>query len=207
IPDPERRQDMDALARYESVRLLVERAQAASPGFALDDENALDVARICFRLDGLPLALELAAARLGALGPSAVAERLDDRFRLLRAGSRTAPTRQQTLEATLAWSHDLLEDDERGLFRRLAGVPGGVEPDAVEQVCGGDADVLARLVEKSLVTPDGEGRDRRYRLLETVRIYAGERLEEAGERTDLRERHARWALALAGQGDSPRLGR
>ena len=97
------------LLRYEAVRLFVERAGAAAPGFALDEENAADVARICFRLDGLPLALELAAGRLGALGPAALAERLDDRFRLLRAGSRAAPTRQQTLAATLQWSHDLLE--------------------------------------------------------------------------------------------------
>src|SRR5262249_3248725 len=149
IPDPDRQQSAAALARYESVRLLVERAQAASPGFVLDDENALDVARICFRLDGLPLALELAAGRIGALGPSAVAERLDDRFRLLRAGS-SAPTRQQTLEATLQWSHDLLEPDERMLLRRLAIFVGGFDLDAVETVCSADdldatgcADVLA----------------------------------------------------------------
>jgi predicted ATPase len=207
IPDPERVASTDDLLGFEAVRLFVERAAAASPGFALDDENRADVARICFRLDGLPLALELAAARLGALGPNAVAERLDDRFRLLRAGGATAPTRQQTLEATLAWSHELLEEDERILFRRLAVFAGGFELDAVEQVCAGDADVLARLVEKSLVTPDGEGRERRYRLLETVRIYAAQRLDEGGERAELRERHARWALALAAGGDSPRLGR
>ena len=186
------------------MRLFVERAAAAAPGFALDEENAADVVRICFRLDGLPLALELAAARMGALGADVIAERLDDRFRLLRAGSRAAPTRQQTLEATLEWSHDLLEPDERVLLRRLAVFAGGFELDSVEQVCAGDgleaqdvADALGRLVEKSLVAVDGLGSDRRYRLLETVRLYGGERLEEAGEAPVLARRHAEWALTLA----------
>src|SRR5262249_28533874 len=105
IPDPEGSLAPEELLRYEAVRLFVDRAAAAAP-FVLDEENAADVARICVRLDGLPLALELAAARLGALGPGVVAERLDDRFRLLRAGSHAAPTRQQTLHATLQWSHD-----------------------------------------------------------------------------------------------------
>src|SRR5207237_6942253 len=108
------------LLGYEAVRLFVERASAAAPDFVLDEDNSADVARICFRLDGLPLALELAAGRLGALGPAAIAERLDDRFRVLRSGSHASPTRQHTLTATLQWSHDLLEPDERTLFRRLA---------------------------------------------------------------------------------------
>jgi predicted ATPase len=216
IPDPERAAEPDELLGYEAVRLFVERAAAAAPGFALDEENAADVARICFRLDGLPLALELAAARLGALGPAAIAERLDDRFRLLRSSARAAPTRQHTLAATLQWSHDLLEPDERLLFRRLAAFAGGFELEAVESVCwGGDleaagiADVLARLVEKSLVTADeSPSRERRYRLLETVRLYALERLEEAGETAALADRHARWALELAeAEGASPRLDR
>src|SRR5262249_5663036 len=158
----------------------VERAGAAAPAFALDEENAVEVARICFRLDGLPLALELAAGRLGALGPAAIAERLDDRFRVLRTGSHASPTRQQTLAAALQWSHDVLETDERMLLRRLAVFAGGFELEAVEDVCAGSgldapdiADVLARLVEKSLVGADeGSSRERRYRLLETVRLYA-----------------------------------
>ena len=176
-------------SRYEAVRLFVERATAAAPGFALDEENAADVARICFRLDGLPLALELAAGRLGALSPAAIAERLDDRFRLLRAGSRAAPTRQQTLAATLQWSHDLLEPDERMLFRRLAVFAGGFELDAVEAVCAGDgldgargrrrARPARREVARRASTT--AARERRYRLLETVRLYARERLDEAGE--------------------------
>ena len=204
IPDPEQHRAPDELLRYEAVRLFVDRAAAAAPGFELDEENAADVARICFRLDGLPLALELAAGRLGALGPAAIAERLDDRFRLLRTGSNAAPTRQQTLAATLQWSHDLLEPDERTLFRRLAVFAGGFELAAVEEVCAGDglaevelADLLARLVEKSLVAADEGGRERRYRLLETVRAYARDRLADAGETDALAARHARWALALA----------
>ena len=215
IPDPEQPLTPAELLRYEAARLFVERATAAAPGFVLDEENTADVARICFRLDGLPLALELAAGRLGALSPAAIAERLDDRFRLLSSGNRAAPTRQQTLVAALQWSHDLLEPDERMLFRRLAVFAGGFELAAVETVCTGDglevadsADVLARLVEKSLVTVDDGGRERRYRLLETVRLYARERLEEAGETTAVAGRHASWALALAEQErDSPLLER
>jgi predicted ATPase len=215
IPDPEHALEPRELLRYEAVRLFVERADAAS-GFVLDEENAVDVARICSRLDGLPLALELAAGRLGALGAAAIAERLDDRFRVLRSVSHAAPTRQQTLKAALQWSHDLLEADERTLFSRLAVFAGGFELVAVERVCAcgeldrsGIAHVLARLVEKSLVAAEeGSSRERRYRLLETVRVYARERLDEAGETDALAERHANWALALAEeQRDSPRLDR
>jgi predicted ATPase len=194
IPDPEQPIEHADLLHYESVRLFVERAAAAAPGFTLDSANAPDVARICFRLDGLPLALELAAGRLGALAPATIAERLDGRFRLLGSGSRAAPTRQQTLAATLQWSHDLLEPDERILFRRLAVFAGTFDLAAVEAVCAEDglvegevADVLARLVEKSLVTTADGGGDRRYRLLETVRLYAHERLDEAGENSALIE--------------------
>jgi predicted ATPase len=215
LPDPERPVEPGELLGYESIRLFVERAGAAAPGFVLEERNAREVVRICYRLDGLPLAIELAAARLGALGADAIAERLDDRFRLLRAGSHSAPTRQQTLEATLEWSHELLADDERTLLRRLAIFAGGFDLAAVEAVCSGDgldrrevADVLARLVEKSLVAADDRVRDRRYRLLETVRLYAGDRLEEAGESARLAGSHADWALDLAErQRDDPRLDR
>jgi len=205
IPDPAQALEPRRLLAYESARLFVERAQAAAPGFELDADNAADVARICFRLDGLPLALELAASRVAALAPAAIAERLDDRFRVLRTVSHASPTRQHTLAATLQWSHDLLDPDEQRLFRRLAAFAGSFDLDAVEGVCAGDgldaadlADVLARLVDKSLVAADeGSSRERRYRLLETVRLYARERLEEAGESAELAARHARWALALA----------
>jgi predicted ATPase len=215
MPDPDLGLSPSELLEYEAVRLLVERAVAAAPGFVLDSENAADVARICFRLDGLPLALELAAARLGALSPAAIAERLDNRFHLLRTGSHVSPTRQQTLAAALQWSHDLLEQDERLLLRRLAVFAGGFELPAVEMVCiDGDldaaaiADLLARLVEKSLVLVSDEGRERRYRLLETVRLYAREQLDLAGETRALLDRHANWALALAErERDAPRLDR
>jgi len=203
IPDPEGTIDPEELLEYEAVRLFVDRAAAAAP-FVLDDDNAAGVARICVRLDGLPLALELAAARMAALGAAVVAERLDDRFRLLRAGSHVAPTRQQTLQATLQWSHDLLDPDEQMLFRRLTVFAGGFDLGAVEAVCAGDGlerpevvDLLARLVEKSLVAPVDAGPERRYRLLETVRLYARDRLEESGEATVLADRQARWALELA----------
>jgi len=204
IPDPGRLSDPAVLLRYEAVQLFVERASAAMPSFVLDDANAADVARICFRLDGLPLALELAAGRLTALAPAEIAERLDDRFRLLRAGSHASPTRQQTLAATLAWSHELLEADEKVLLRRLAVFAGGFELRGAERVCADEelarpevVDVLARLVDKSLVHPDERAaRERRHRLLETVRVYARERLDEAGERDVLEERHARWVEGL-----------
>jgi predicted ATPase len=216
IPDPEASPEPAQLMRYEAVRLLIARADAAAPGFAIDEQNAVDIARICFRLDGLPLALELAASRLGTLGPGAIAARLEDRFRLLSGGSKAAPTRQHTLAATLRWSHDLLASDERTLFRRLAVFTGGFELKAVEDVCTGGvldgpgiADVLARLVEKSLVTVDeGSSRLPRYRLLETVRLYALEQLLEAAETVAVADRHARWALALAeAERRSPRLDR
>jgi predicted ATPase len=216
IPSPERLLTPDELRAYEAVSLFTERAEAADPNFRLDKENAEDVARICFRLDGLPLALELAAGRIGALSPAAIAERLHDRFRLLRTSGSAAPTRQQTLTATLQWSHDLLEPEEQVLFRRLAIFAGGFELDAVEDVCAVDglvvpeiANLLGRLAEKSLVTvEEGRGQERRYRLLETVRMYARERLSEAGEERSAADRHALWALALAErERGSPRLDR
>ena len=212
IPSPEREAAPEELLRYEAVALFAERAKAAVPGFALDEENAADVARICFRLDGLPLAIELAAARLQGLGTGTLADRLDDRFRLLQGGSRTAPSRQQTLLATLDWSHELLAADERMLLRRLSVFAGGFELEAAEAVCAGGeldgaavVDVLARLVDKSLVAAAG-GRELRYRLLETVRLYAAERLAEAGEAATLARRQALWALAVAErEGEDPRL--
>jgi predicted ATPase len=204
IPDPEHRLDAEELMRYEAVQLLSYRAAAATPGFAIDAENAADVARICFRLDGLPLALELAAARIGALGTATLAERLDDSFRLLRTSSRAGPTRQQTLTATLQWSYDLLDEQEKLLLRRLGIFVGGFDLAAAEAVCSGEdleviavADTLARLVEKSLVNAEDVRREGRYHLLETVRLYAGELLQAAGETAALAERHARWALASA----------
>jgi predicted ATPase len=205
IPDPDRAQEPEALLGYEAVRLFVERAGAVAPSFALDGETAPAVARICHRLDGLPLALELAAARVDALTPDALADRLDDRFRLLRAGSRTAPTRQQTLEATLDWSHDLLSAEERTLLRRLTIFSGGFSLEAAEEVCAGDgletvqiALLLADLVEKSLVSSEDRDGPRRYRLLETIRSYAASRLDASGERSALAARQASWLVRFVG---------
>ena len=165
--------------------------------------------RICRALDGNPLAIELAAARIRSLTPGQVASRLDDRFSLLTAGSRTALPRHQTLRAIVDWSWDLLDDAERTVLRRLSVFSGGATPGAAEQVCGpggdpdGLIDVIASLVDKSLVTATGEA-EVRYRLLETVRAYAAERLAEAGEEEQVRAAHARYFLDLAEQGE-PKL--
>jgi len=201
IPDPDREEKPEALLGYEAVRLFVERAGAVAPGFTLDGKAAPAVARICHRLDGLPLALELAAARVDALTPDALAGRLDDRFRLLRASSRTAPTRQQTLQATLDWSHELLSPEEQILLRRLAAFSGSFSLEAAEEVCAGDgldgdqvALLLAGLVEKSLVVAEDRHGQRRYRLLETIRSYAAGRLAASGERDAVAARHASWLV-------------
>ncbi len=193
----------EALARYESVRLFVERATAAQPAFEVTDRNAGSVAAICHRLDGIPLAIELAAVRVRALSAETIAARLDDRFRLLVGGDRTALPRQQTLRALIDWSYDLLTSDERTLLRRLAAFAGDFALEAAESVCAGGElgkdeilDVLTRLVEKSLVVAEVEGT--RYRLLDTVRHYAQERLEAAEEEA-VRARHLEFYLALAEQ--------
>ena len=194
---------------YGAVRLLAERGAAVRPGFTVDEVNADPVIRICRALDGNPLAIELAAARLRSLTPAQVASRLDDRFSLLTAGSRTALPRHQTLRAIVDWSWDLLDDAERTVLRRLSVFSGGATPAAAEPVCGpasgpgGLIDVIASLVDKSLVTATGEA-EVRYRLLETVRAYAAERLAEAGEEEQVRAAHARYFLDLAEQGE-PRL--
>ncbi|MFI9597317.1 BTAD domain-containing putative transcriptional regulator [Nonomuraea sp. NPDC052265] len=181
-------------AAYPSVRLLVERAAAARPSFAVDEENAAAVVALCRRLDGMPLAIELAAARLRTMTPRQLADRLDDRFRLLDGGSRTALPRQQTLRAVVEWSWDLLDERERVLARRLGVFADGATLEAVEEVCGGTADVLGALADKSLVRLSPEGR---YSMLETIRAYALERLAEAGETAEYRDRHALHLLDLA----------
>ncbi len=192
---------------YGSVRLLAERGAAVRPGFTIDEVSAEPVIRICRALDGNPLAIELAAARLRSLTPAQVASRLDDRFSLLTAGSRTALPRHQTLRAIVDWSWDLLGEAERTVLRRLSVFSGGATPAAAEQVCGpagdpaaGLIDVIASLVDKSLVTATGDA-EVRYRLLETVRAYAAERLAEAGEEEQVRAAHVRYFLDLAEQGE------
>lgn len=183
----------------DAVTLFVERARRARPDFAATDGNASVVADVCARLDGLPLAIELAAAWVRTLSVEQLDERLSDRFGLLVRGPRTASARQRTLRASVDWSHDLLTDGERRLLRRLAVFAGGFTLDASEQVCGGTVDGLEALVDQSLVVAEPRGSSTRYRLLETVREYGLERLREAGEAGALRDRHRDHFLALAEQ--------
>ncbi|GGM55365.1 BTAD domain-containing putative transcriptional regulator [Dactylosporangium sucinum] len=182
------------LAVPDATRLFVDRARAVRPAFALDDDTAPAVEAVCRQLDGIPLAIELAAARVKALPPAEIAARLHDRFALLTGGPRTAEARHRTLRAVLDWSHDLLPEPERTLLRRLAVFRGGWTLPAAEDVCGfgalapGDVlDPLFRLVDRSLVVPDPAGG--RFRLLVTVQEYAAERLAEAGEAGECRDRH------------------
>jgi non-specific serine/threonine protein kinase len=196
---------LEQLAGAEAVTLFVERAAGAAPGFALTAENAAAVVQICRRLDGVPLAIELAAARVRALTVQQIAARLDDRFRLLTGGSRTALPRQQTLRATLDWSYDLLTEPERIVLRRLAVFIGGWRLEAAEAVCAGDGvessevlDLLLRLVDRSLVQMDPVGADAHYRMLETIRQYARDRLAESDDDSEAAHRqHAAYYLDLA----------
>ncbi len=182
----------------EAVALFVARAQAKKRAFALSDANAADVAEICRHLDGIPLAIELAAARINVLTPRELVQKLDERFRILSGGDRTALPRQQTMRALIDWSHDHLDESERRVFRRLACFAGSFTADAVADVCAADdlddLDVLERLaslVEKSLVVSDSGTDQTRYRLLESIRAYANEKLDAAGEAVEVRRRHAR----------------
>jgi predicted ATPase/DNA-binding CsgD family transcriptional regulator len=202
-----------SVAEHEAVRLFVERARAAQPAFAMTERNAPVVVQVCRRLDGIPLALELAAARVTVLAVDQIAARLDDRFRLLTGGSRTALPRQQTLRALLDWSHDLLSEGERVLLRRLSVFAGGWTLEASEGVCAGDGletsevlDLLVRLVEKSLVVAEERGAEVRYRLLETLRQYGAEKLRDAGEEAAVRARHLEWFAALAERAEEPLWG-
>jgi predicted ATPase/DNA-binding CsgD family transcriptional regulator len=205
VPDPQHLPPFTQLGQSPAVRLFVERAAAVQPQFALSERNAAMVAQVCQRLDGIPLALELAAARIEALSVEQLAARLDQRFRLLTGGSRTALPRQQTLHATLDWSYDLLSEPERHLFNRLAVFAGGWTLEAAEAVGAGDGiepegvlDLLQHLVRKSLVVAEESGDSaERYRLLETLRQYAHERLVMAGELETVQQRHALAYLALA----------
>ena len=184
------------LAEHEAIRLFTERAAAARPGFALGPGNASAIAGVCRTLDGMPLAIELAAARVGALAVEQINGRLSNRFQLLAAGHRTAPPRQRTLRATVDWSYELLTPEEQLLLRRLA-VFSGWNLEMAERVCADDRlpaeavlDLLAALIDKSLVALDGEvAGDARYRLLDTIRQYAAERLAASGEAAELRRRH------------------
>jgi predicted ATPase len=204
VPDIRRLPASEDLVLYEAVRLFVDRAVAITPGFTVTNENAPAVAQVCQRLDGIPLAIELAAARVKVLAVEQIAARLDDRFRLLTGGGRMVLPRHQTLRAAIDWSYHLLSETERVLLRRLSVFAGGWTLDAAESVCAGGSvdaanilDLLTSLVDKSLVLAEMQRGEARYWLLETVRQYARDRLVEAGEEAEVRTRHRAWYLTLA----------
>jgi predicted ATPase/DNA-binding CsgD family transcriptional regulator len=200
----------EGAADADALRLLVDRAAAVAPGFALTDENASAACEICRRLDGLPLAIELAAVRLASMTADDLRERLDDRLRLLAAAPGGRPERSQTLRATVDWSYELLSAEERTLWRRTSVFAGSFGLEAAEQVCSGAGlererivDVIGSLVAKSILTLARGGRRGRYRLLETLRLYGAQRLAESGEGDELARRHAAWYAERISGGDRP----
>jgi predicted ATPase/class 3 adenylate cyclase len=204
LPDIKQLPTIEQLSQYEAVRLFIERASLAQQHFTVTKDNAPAIAQICFRLDGIPLAIELAAARVKVLKAEQIAERLNDRFRLLTGGSRTALPRQQTLRALIDWSYDLLVENEKLLLRRLAVFTGGWTLELAEQVCSDEKtdsveilDMLVRLVDKSLVSMTEGSFEARYRMLETVRQYAREKLFESGEGEKARDQHLLAFIELA----------
>jgi predicted ATPase/DNA-binding CsgD family transcriptional regulator len=210
LPAGVERLPIAALADVEALRLLVDRTRAAQPDFALTPENRDAATAVCRRLDGQPLALELAAVRLASMTAPDLLERLDDRFRLLALDRGSGSRRQQALRATVEWSHELLSDEERILWRRLSVFAGSFGIDAAETVCSGNdlerehvLGLIASLVEKSILTTAERGARSRYRLLETMRLYGAERLREAGEEAELQRRHADWYYALVARDDLP----
>jgi predicted ATPase len=207
LPDPARLRDLESLARSPAVALFLDRARAVRPTFELSRENAREVVEVCVRVDALPLALELAAARVRLLGARALRDRLEQRLPLLTGGAREAPARQRTLRATLDWSYDLLEPGEQILFARLACFVGGCTLAAAEAVCDAILDELGSLVDKSLVRErDGPQGEPRFVMLAVVREYALERLRACGEAASLRRRHAQHYLALAERAEPEILG-
>lgn len=210
LPAPSEPVPIDRLSQFDAVRLFVDRARRARPTFALSDDNGPAVADICARLNGIPLAIELAAARTKSLSPERIRTGLDDSLRLLTGGARAALPRQQTLEASISWSVTLLAERERVLLQRLSVFAGGFDLTAAEQVCAGDhldeldvLDGLERLLDHSLIVASDEPGESRFGMLETVRQFAGRMLDEAGETAEVRARHARHFAALA-QEQSPR---
>ncbi len=210
-PDLKRLPALMSLTKYEAVRLFIERAACSKPGFAMVDSNALAIAQACHRLDGIPLAIELAAARVNTLPVERIVKRLDERFQLLTAGARTALPHHQTLQSTMDWSYDLLSTKERVLFQRLAVFGGGFTLEAAEAICIGKMveakdvlDLLAQLVSKSLVVVGGTDREARYRMLETVRQYSQRKLDEFRETARTRERHRVYFVEFA-EGVEPKL--
>src|SRR5215207_1559152 len=212
LPDPERPPSVERLTQYEAVRLFVERAQAAKVDFSVTNDNAPAVAEICHRLDGLPLAIELAAARIKLLTAQAMLARLGNRLKLLTGGARDLPERQRTLRSTIEWSYGLLEEDEKTLFARLSVFAGGRTLEAIEAICDAEGDLpvdvldgVESLVDESLLRQEeGPGGEPRFVMLETIHQYAKEKLQESGESENLRKLHARYFLALAEEAE-PRL--
>jgi predicted ATPase/DNA-binding SARP family transcriptional activator len=202
VPASDADRDPDRLRELAAVELFVARARAARPTFELNEENATAVAEVCIRLDGLPLAIELAAARVAALPPDALLGRLDRVLPLLGEGPRDAPERQRTLEAAITWSYDLLTEEQQALLRALSVFAGGWTVEAAETVCGATPDDLAALAEMSLVREASAGTDQRFTMLRTIREFAHDRLAEAGEEGAATRRHAECMLALANQADS-----
>ena len=209
LPHAESLPSLESLIEFEAVRLFVSRAAFYRPGFGLTQHNAAALVDVCRRLDGMPLAIELAAARVSVLSPEEIAARLFSRFRLLTGGSRTVAPRHQTLLAAMDWSYDLLSMQDRALLRRLSVFAGGWTLAAAEAVCSGQEvgpadvlDVLTSLSDKSLVLADHRTRDTRYRLLETIRQYGRERAVESGELAAVQRRHAEWYARFAEQGQS-----
>lgn len=202
VPDPDQPSSLEGLPRYDAVTLFAERAGAAVPGFGLTEENQLTVTRICQRLDGLPLPIELAAARLRAISVQQILQRLTDRLQLLTMGSRVAPLRQQTLRLSIDWSHELCTPQEQALWGRLAVFAGSFELDAAEGICAGEQvpddlmDVVASLVDKSILIREEAGAVVRYRLLETLRDYGREKLQATGDYAARRRRHRDWYQQL-----------
>jgi predicted ATPase/class 3 adenylate cyclase/DNA-binding CsgD family transcriptional regulator len=204
LPDTARLPSLEDLTQYEAVRLFIERASDARPDFSITNENASAVAEICARLDGLPLAIELAAARVKVLTPMKMLERLSDRLKLLTGGARDLPERQRTLRATMEWSHALLEEGEKQLFARLSVFAGGRTLEAIEVICDAEDDLpvdvldaVESLVDKGLLREEVTGGEPRFYMLETVHEYAREKLEESGEAEELRMLHAQYFLSLA----------
>jgi predicted ATPase/DNA-binding CsgD family transcriptional regulator len=206
-PDPGEEPALAEVSRSEAVMLFLARAQAAVPGFGLTEDNHVSVAELCHRLDGLPLAIELAAVRMRALTPQQVLARLADRFAVLGQGGRSAPERQQTLRACVDWSFDLCSKPERILWARLSVFAGGFELDAVEGVCADDVlpaedllGLVAGLVDKSVIDrAQRDGAQARYRMLETIRDHGRHQVIEAGEHTVMRRRHRDWCERLVEQ--------
>ena len=209
VPDPAHLPSLGTLASMDAIRLFVERAATARPGLVLTAQSAPVVVQICKRLDGIPLAIELAASRVKVLSVEQIAARLDDRFRLLTGGSRTALPRHQTLQALIDWSYDLLSEVERVLLRRLSVFAGGWTLEATEAVCAGNdieaddvLDLLAHLVDKSLALVEERNGEARYRMLDTIRQYARQKVLESGEAARVRARHLDFFLKLAEAAES-----